>query len=209
MNQTTEFIATKEYRRFVEFCNACKKENYIGLCYGQAGVGKSMAAHQFTQWNEVKHELELKTQHIMDDPGPSIKMDDLDSILYLPPVSNSPGTIHSHIEKLAYDFQLLLEEHFFKGREIPVEERLKQRLKLLIVDEADRLQSKSLEQIRDIYDRQQVAVILIGMPGIEKRLIRFPQLYSRIGFSHRYKPLGEEEIAFIVQSSFTVTLLKC
>jgi DNA transposition AAA+ family ATPase len=198
MNQTTEFIATKEYRRFVEFCNACKKENYIGLCYGPAGVGKSVAAYQFSQWHEVKHELELKTRYIMDYPGPSIKMDDLDSILYLPPVSNSPSMIYSHIKELAYDFELLIEEYLFKGREIPWGERLKQRLKLLIVDEADRLQPKSLEQIRDIYDRQQVAVILIGMPGIEKRLVRFPQLYSRIGFSHRYKPLGEEEIAFIV-----------
>src|SRR5205814_8749979 len=171
MNQTTEFIATKEYRRFVEFCNACKKENYIGLCYGQAGVGKSMAAYQFTQWDEIKHELELKRQYIMDYPGPSLKMDDLDSIFYLPPVSNSPSMIHSHIEKLAYDFELLVEEHLFKGREIPAEERLKQRLKLLIVDEADRLQPKSLEQNRDIYDLQQVAVILIGMTGIEKRLV--------------------------------------
>lgn len=199
MNQN-EFITTKEYRRFVEFCNACKNENYIGLCYGSAGVGKSMAAYQFARWHEVQRELKLKSENRFDYIRPTINMDDFDTIIYLPYVSNSPSVVHASIRELAYDFQVLVEQSIF-GKDIPWNERSKQRVKLLIIDEADRLQPKSLEQVRDFYDRQQIPIILIGMPGIEKRLIRFPQLYSRVGFSHKYKPLSEEEVAFIIQNN--------
>jgi DNA transposition AAA+ family ATPase len=71
-------------------------------------------------------------------------------------------------------------------------------VELLVIDEADRLSPLALEHLRDRFDRHHLGLLLIGMPGIEKRLAAYPQLYSRIGFAHQYRPLANDELTFVL-----------
>ncbi|EHS74009.1 hypothetical protein IS125_2526, partial [Staphylococcus aureus subsp. aureus IS-125] len=49
------------------------------------------------------------------------------------------------------------------------------------------------------YDEHNLAMIFIGMPGIEKKLSRYPQLYSRIGFAHEFDNLSKDETHHILE----------
>ena len=70
---------------------------------------------------------------------------------------------------------------------------------LIVIDEADRLRMAALEQVRAIFDAGEIGLILIGMPGLEKRFARYPQFYSRIGFVHEFRPLGSTEIRQLLE----------
>jgi DNA transposition AAA+ family ATPase len=73
---------------------------------------------------------------------------------------------------------------------------------LILVDEADRLHMNSLEVIRSIFDDGGIGLVLIDMPGIEKRVARFPQFYSRIGFVHEFRPLDEAQTTTLLNEGW-------
>lgn len=60
MTNTRQFIETKEYKRFAEFCDAYIKYKYIGICYGAPGVGKTLSSLKYTNWDSIGPQLKNK-----------------------------------------------------------------------------------------------------------------------------------------------------
>lgn len=189
----TEFLITKEYRRFEEFCNACRRDRYIGVCYGMPGVGKTLSARYYARWDL----LQDTDPFDFNTPLPQ-EVAECRTLFYTPDVTNSPRQIKDHIET----GKVLLRGVEIKAERdpsLPTYSSDRESCELIIVDETDRLKMPSLEQLRDMYDREHFGLVLVGMPGLEKRLARYPQLYSRIGFAHTFRPLSNEEMVFVLE----------
>ena len=89
-------------------------------------------------------------------------------MLYTPGVSNTPRTVESAVGNLWGTVDsLATRAAWYTNPDAAV---TRQPPDLLLVDEADRLKTASLEQLRDFYDRRHVGMVLIGMPGLQKRL---------------------------------------
>jgi len=227
-----EIILTKEHRRFAEFCDACRRYRYIGICYGPPGVGKTLSARHYANWPKV----DAYWPFVWTSPAALREIMENTTVFYTPKVVNAPGHIARDIQALRDRLRALnweaqrYQEEAAPRRPAPTDDRwgepspqqvftrtafmraqmvqayLQNCLetadptRLLIIDETDRLKPAGLEQVRDIFDAGDVGMVLLGMPGLEKRLARYPQLYSRVGFVHAFRPLSAEEVhALLVQ----------
>lgn len=189
-----DFISTKAHARFAEFADACAEYRYIGICHGRPGTGKTRSAEEYAAWPNCLEEYSIR-DNLAETQAASVR--GCRAIFYTATVANTPKTLQSGLGNLIFRFghaRLVLEEGFDERDCLSNADRA---CPLIIVDEADRLSINTLEHLRDLYDRKHFGLILLGMPGLEKRLARYPQLYSRIGFVHEFKPLSAEEMRFI------------
>jgi DNA transposition AAA+ family ATPase len=193
------FIATKEHRRFVEFANAVRKHRYIGLCYGAAGVGKTLSARRYAHWDIAEQLIDERQRDAATEAEINAALARSRTVFYTPPILGTVRDLRDTLSQRITRVEMCIDDHLHRDetgcRVIEITDLL---VELLIFDEAERLTMTALELIRDIFDRTGVGVILIGMPGMEKRLSRYPQFYSRVGFAHHYRALRGDELSFVL-----------
>ncbi len=194
----TTFLVTKEYRRFAEFCDACRRYRYIGLCYGPPGVGKTLSARHYTQWDLV----ETRLHSVRYNEAPAREIGSCRSVFYTPEVGTTPKRIGAELTRTRNVLSRIVENALHTHEGSVPDEFPRDCTELILVDEADRLTVPGLEQMRDLYDRSQIGLILMGMPGLEKWLSRYAQLYSRVGFVHPFNPLSPEETRHLLQHKY-------
>jgi DNA transposition AAA+ family ATPase len=232
-----DFVITKEHQRFAEFCEACRRYRYIGVCYGPPGVGKTLSARHYANWPLI----EACSPYSFASDTELAALVGSQTVFYTPKVVNSPRQIEQDIQlwrnrlraiplevirrekeaalEVARQQDMVSQQEFFlqtietlyaPPSERPAKpesqvfhatktsaqkyEETSEPTTLLMIDEADRLKTAGFEQVRDIFDQGSLGVVLIGMPGLEKRLSRSPQLYSRVGFVHAFRPLHAEGV---------------
>ena len=194
------FIITKEHRRFTEFANAVRAERTIGICPGDAGVGKTNSARRYANWDTLEPYLDTWGPRSDDDAKHYALANRARTVVYTPEVLPRHRELVRDIDHWVSRLGICIEEHQrtigkVTGTHVGDASRW---VELLIIDEAERLTPTALEMLRDRHDRTQLAMILIGMPGIDQRFRHYPQLYSRLGFSHRYRALGRDELLFVL-----------
>lgn len=200
------FVSTRGHRRFEGFCEDVARYRCVGVCVGPAGVGKTASARRYSKWDVI----EPRYPRFSHTEKPPPEVASVKSVFYTPPVASRPRLIASEVEarrNLVDWFAAVAEQEDVDvgegtdGRDhcdggLPEEH---DRMRLLVVDEANWLKMPDLEQLRSMHDREGFGLVLVGMPGLEKGLARYPRLYSRVGFVHRYAPLGAEETEAVVK----------
>lgn len=195
--RTGEFIATKEHRRFVEFADAVRREAFIGLCFGPAGVGKTLSARRYAHWDAAEELLEEWGPRTDAEAKIYASLARSRTIFYTPAVKVTYAKLAADLDQLMMRADHAIEQHVHQ-EVVARSARRSQHVELIVIDEAERLSAIALENLRDRFDRRPMGLLLIGMPGLEKRFAAFPQLYSRIGFAHQYRPLTDDELAFVL-----------
>ncbi|MCK3654883.1 transcriptional regulator [Pasteurellaceae bacterium Macca] len=158
------FVPTFAARKMMDLINEVHVEGDMGMIYGDAGLGKTQAVLQYARQNSAAVVIETDGSY-----SPKVLLQKLCGALKL----DGRGTIDQLMDLIIG--------------------RLVGSSRVLLIDEAENLSTRSLEFLRRIHDKSGVGVVLVGMPqllvNLRGRRGELKQLYSRVW---RHCPLGNE-----------------
>lgn len=167
------FIKTKNVKRFIALMDELQTLPYnipkIALVYGDYGLGKSQTIQWWVDKNNSVYVRAIKSM-------------------------TSRWLISEIAEELG-------EEPFWHTQETfsIVESHLKRNPKTIVIDEMDYLtQNDTIELIRDLHDKTNCPIVLVGMAMADKKLARYPHLCDRIYKSLKFETFNSEDIKEIL-----------
>jgi Cdc6-like AAA superfamily ATPase len=176
------FVRTKNVKNFIALTKRLKfkPENVprMALVFGEPGLGKS---HTAIWWAVRNDAIYIRCSNNMSSRWL------LDNI-----VENLGETpLYSTADLMKQAENLLLE--------VP---------KVLIIDEIDHIlnSGKVIETVRDIYDKTNTPVILMGMNKADKKLKHYRHIYDRVSEILKFEPFSYEEIKNIVDQLSEVSI---
>jgi len=191
------FINTRQHQRFVEFCDSCRLNRYLGVCTGRSGVGKTRSAEAYCRWHIVEP---LLTEPRYRNCAPP-KLEGFNAAVYTPDVSSTVRRVESAIAILRNRFDKVVEESLcWHNPEVWYRAEQRRFLELLIIDKAHRLSLKCLEAIGDFAEKHKLGVVLLGMPGFDRRIRNYDQINNRVGFYHHFNTPRTDEIKAILEA---------
>jgi len=179
------FVKTKNVKQFISMVsnlqNRAEGVPGMALVYGEPGLGKT----QTINWWALKNDAIL------------VRCTQLMSARWLlSEILDEMGEISS--SRISDCFNLIIKNLITNPQ-------------ILIIDEIDYLtiDTKIVETLRDIHDKTNIPIILVGMTNAKSRLKRYKHLYDRLSEIVKFEPFSKQDIAEIVRELSEVTFTDC
>ena len=179
------FVKTNNVKRFITMMNNLQNRAEgvpgMGLVYGEPGLGKT----QTINWWAFKNNAIL------------VRCTQLMSARWLlSEILEELGEIYGY--KISDCFKLVVRNLLVNPQ-------------IIIIDEVDYLtvDSRAVETLRDIHDKTNVPIVLVGMINAKSRLKKFNHLYDRLSEIVKFEKFSKNDIKTIVQELYEVEMTDC
>lgn len=171
-----EWVATPTSKRIIDLLGYAQTYRDFAMIYGGAGLGKSVAIKRYAEMN-------VNCWVVTVNPADSTMAAALEAVsqsLNMRDISSRPSVLVREISS-----------------------RVMHTRGLLVIDEAQHLDVRSLECIRSIHDATGIGMVLVGNELVYSRLsggsrrANFAQLFSRIGRRLHLVTPTDDDVNFI------------
>ncbi len=177
------FIPLEQVKMLHDWLEGKRQSRQSGRVVGESRTGKTMGCDAY----RLRHK-----PHQEAGKPPIIPV----AYIQIPQECGSKELFGVIIEHLKYQVT--------KGTVAEIRDRALRVLKgcgveMLIIDEADRLKPKTFAEVRDIFDKLEIAVILVGTDRLDAAIKRDEQVYNRFRACHRFGKLSGEDFKRTVE----------